>query len=105
MASVYSASFAQAAALTGTSKVTVPDGQVWVLKDIDVWADSSIEGAFILFAGYSGQIFYAFECDGTVAGSHDHWTGRIVLQPGQSFEIQVASNAWDVSVCGYSLSN
>jgi hypothetical protein len=103
MAQVYSASFAQAAEVEGTQQVVVPAGEVWVLKDASLWCNQNTTGYRCFLLGYSGQVFFGWEGATAIADNLGLWSGRIVLQAGESFQIYVNSGSWDVSVCGYLL--
>ena len=100
---VYSVSFVQAAAVEGEERITVPDGHVYVLRDIDAWCDQVAGGYEIAFIGYSGQVFFAAAGSATIADNNAQWRGRLVFTPGQTFGCNVVSGSWGVAMGGYDL--
>ena len=104
MASVYSSSFISVSTFTGDSALVVPEGVVWVVKDIMVWDDSDLTSAEIAFAGSEDQNFFVFESGTDVSTRLGQWRGRVVLEAGQQLRVYVVSGEWDVTCCGYQLS-
>jgi hypothetical protein len=103
MATIYSASFMSASQITGRVGLVVPDGVVWVIRDIQVWEDGQEGPVPIYVVGSNNQIFWAFGADGTFNGSLGQWEGRVVLEAGQSMAVQPGGGTWDVTICGYQL--
>lgn len=101
---VYSASFIQAAAVEGEERITVPAGQVYILRDIDAWCDQVAAGYEIAFVGYSGQVFFAAVGSASIPLNNAQWRGRLVFTPGQTFGCNVVSGSWGVAMGGYILS-
>lgn len=100
---IYSAQLFCAGALTGNHPVTVPAGQVYVLRDMDAWAETSHNGDELLVRGTNGNIIWAVLCDGTFAGSLKSWRGRQVIPQGTTFSVNAASGSWDIAISGYIL--
>ncbi len=103
MASIYSASFVSTANVTGELGLEVPAGYVWVLKDCMVWDTVAGGGGQMYLVGSNGQIFWAFESTAGQAGRLGQWTGRVVLQAGQTFDVLVGAHGFDTTICGYQL--
>lgn len=100
---VYSASFFSVPEATGRDVLTVPDGQVWILRDIDMWSNGGLAGAEIFFFGSSDQIFWDRVSDGSKGDSWFQWHGRIVFTPGQTWGSQVLAGTWGITAGGYIL--
>lgn len=100
--SVYSAAFVVEAGLDGTVEVTVPDGRVWILRDLDVVALFDGTGYAILQGGGGQRIWERSQASTDKAGPFE-WRGRQVVTAGLSVAIETSGGGWDVSLSGYTL--
>lgn len=106
---VYSVRFTCQRGLAGTSgPFVVPAGHTWVLVQLTSYA-SPVAGAVTTFfkdAATGAAMFAAFH-----EQFHQSWfgfNGRLVLEQGDGFEIEVdvtLADAADVQVSGYDLTN
>lgn len=98
---VYSVTFMQIAGLDGRHDYVVPSGFRAVVRDIDVFAHVSVAARDIHIIGQAGQTFYWFDWN-TGDTSAQHWSGRVVLDPGSLLRAQ-SSDLVDVTISGYLL--
>lgn len=98
---VYSVSFVQLLAETSPGHVEVPDGFVYVVREVDLYTNGSSEGNGFYFVGAVGQTIESYFTEPSALGSNQ-WTGRAVFEPGQTFG-WVLTGAWDISIFGYQL--
>lgn len=104
MATLYSTRFIQAQALAFSAVYNVPAGFIAVIRDCSVYNNSGAASASVFLEGALGQtIFFAGNGIGTQA-SHQ-WTGRQVVEAGETITVAVGSGTWDVSVSGYLLTS
>ncbi len=101
MAPVYSVQLAAIVGLDGPATFTVPDGFVWVLRDVDVWYVGFLTNVVHLL-GSAGQTIWGNAFAGAEQPQYASWRGRQVLNPGQTFGLS-SSSATDFTVSGYSL--
>lgn len=97
----YSTSFAALQGLSGDHALTVPSGEVWVIRDIDVYADDFAPAEFY-FIGASTQTIAYWQSSGASTPSTYQWRGRQVFEPGETIILR-ATNAADVTMSGYRL--
>lgn len=101
---VYSKRFLQAASHTGSLSATVPDGVIWIVRDIDCYDVSATDGDLVIFLGALGQgIWTASKLAGS--GISFSWRGRQVFSAGESFAIDCAVGVWGFAVSGYELTS
>jgi hypothetical protein len=101
---VYSTNFIAELGLVGAISLTVPSTEVYVIRDIDVYADGAISVPFTyVFAhGANGQAFFYYQWEpGTQAW--EQWRGRQVMSPGTTWDVTSSNGAVDVTVSGYIL--
>jgi hypothetical protein len=103
---LYSTSLIQVQGLVGTESISVPAGQVIVVRDIDVYATGVISAPFTyVFAhGSNGQAFFYYQWQPAVQ-AWEGWRGRQVFEPGTTFDVESFNGPVDVSVSGYVLSS
>lgn len=103
MADVYSVSLLQLAGLSASTTFGPPAGYLWVVREIDVYANVSTGGDVVFFAeGTDGQTWYSEEWVGPSAGSRQ-WTGRVVIPNPYTLTVKASGGPVDVTVCGYAL--
>lgn len=103
MASVYSVKFVEKLGLSTGVSVPVPNGHVYIVRDIDVYEGATLTPDVIYFEGTLGQAIWFEQSDPTSGLTYGSWRGRQVFTEGQAFTIRPASGAWDVTVSGYDL--
>lgn len=106
MPAVYSIRILATAGLTVASGFVgpiVPDGLVYVVRDIDARSNTGITGDQLAFYNQTAGILWAPQL---VAGGSDEgfqWRGRQVYNPGERVMVQSFSGEWTVSISGYQL--
>ena len=76
---VYSHQFVSEAAWTGVGGLTVPDGYVWVVRDISVYLPTGGDDSFVSVFFESGGSLYV---QNLTAGQWDHHEGRWIAPAG-----------------------
>lgn len=97
--------------LLGGEGYTVPPGFVAVLRDVDVYWGGGLAFPSVHVIGSASQTIAEFHPTadanaglGAQADSHTwRWRGRQVVEPGDSFGVNVTGDPCDVSVSGYLL--
>lgn len=100
--SVYSTRFLQARNFLGSQSYTVAAGYRVILRDLDAWASVDITEPQILLVGAGGQTIY-FHRWGLEDVSSVQWTGRQVINEGESFEVITQVAPADYALSGYVL--
>lgn len=101
---IYSTNFVSAVGLVGALTVPNPGPNVYVLRDMDVYATGVLSAPFtvVWLHGVNGQaIWYRQWQPG--AQEWDGWRGRQVIEPGTSFDVRADNGPVDVTVSGYVL--
>lgn len=102
MAGIYSTQFAAGSQASGTTTVvyTVPAGKVAVVRDIVVGAQNApANSVAINYAGVA-EIWEV----GTIAQySTAHFEGRVVLNAGQTINVDAIAGTWTYIISGYLL--
>lgn len=102
MAGIYSTQFAAGSQASGTTTVvyTVPAGKVAVVRDIVVGAqDTPANSVAVNYYGVA-EIYQA----GAIAQySTAHFEGRVVLNAGDSIDVDAISGTWTYVISGYLL--
>jgi hypothetical protein len=101
MSGIYSTRFCAAAGLNGSLAYTVPEGNVAVLRDVDVYA-AGVDGGFFRVIGSAGQTIDYWEFGGEDTAATHQWRGREVLSPGETLTFSTTS-PMDVTASGYLL--
>lgn len=101
MALVYSVRFCAIEGLDGSAAFTVPEGFVWVLRDLDAWYVGFLSNTIHL-TGSAGQAIWGNAFAGAEQPQYASWRGRQVLNTGESFGVNSAQ-ATDITVSGYQL--
>lgn len=101
MASVYSVQLYEGRNVNDGS-LTVPDGFIWIVRDIDAFFGGGLDGGACNFIGSLGQTFAYFSFTGLVSSSFS-WRGRQVFNPGQTFGFISDRAGVDVTISGYQL--
>lgn len=101
---IYSTSIIQEEGLEGAATFVVPDTQVLVVRDIDVYATGVLDIPFTyVFAhGNAGQAFFYYQWE-PGAQAWEGWRGRCVIENGQTFDVTSFNGPVDVTVSGYLL--
>lgn len=103
MASIYSLSFWDGNVATGgaaTDLFTVPDGFVYVVRDIDGWSESAA-GADV-YLGVTGNRAILLKVASNVVGCQ--WRGRQVYSAGNIFQAFPTQANFHLKISGYKLS-
>jgi hypothetical protein len=95
--------FAQGGVSSVVSIGPVPDDEVWIVRDVDMFAGKQIEGAEIYLALQDVANFFAFNF-GEEVQTWVQWNGRQVFEPGDYINIAVTVGNVDVMMSGYKLS-
>jgi hypothetical protein len=103
---VYSTQFVAGTGLTATtvSVGPVPAGEVWILRDVDAYANTGLTSRVdVNVRGSVGQTIAYLEFPPSTQASKQ-WTGRQVINPGESFGYQIGGlDAVDLTISGYRL--
>ena len=102
-ARVYSVSFVSIAAGEGYLVTTVPDGFSWVLRDAIFSCNQNSPDYTMYVSGSERQVLAVAQGSADYHSNTTQWSGRVVLEPGQSFVVVIESGSWDVTICGYQL--
>jgi hypothetical protein len=102
--SIYSKRLLQAGGLTGSVSATVPDGKIWILRDLDCVVHSGDPGVIVLH-GAGGQDIYIGDTATTSTTLWYGWRGRQILVAGETVTIEVAAGNWDATLSGYELTS
>jgi hypothetical protein len=98
---VYSNSFWQSAGHTGDTPLLVPSGQLWVLREFDVYYNpSSFVPNAVRIEGDYGQTMVWTQFVIATGERTFQWQGRLVIAVGCSIH---SDEATDVSLSGYVL--
>lgn len=105
MTSVYSANLFVGPGTGSLQTIyTSPAGVTTVVRDVSVFATSSIATPVYLVHQVSGGSAAVFALAGTLAADAGfHWEGREVLAPGDTLELGAYGSALLVTVNGYKL--
>lgn len=100
--SVYSVRFAALDSTSSDTTLTVPDGKVWILRDLDLVVVSGSSPVFALRGSAGQDIWIVTE---TSLGSNlwAGWRGRQILTAGESCHLSPAAGTFDVTLSGYEL--
>lgn len=100
---VYSNVFLREYTEVDLSTDLVPDGVVWIIRDIDISAD--IVSASGLYCYIGSVLLFNLQLSGSSGIENYGWRGRQVLRPGEYVEFQPtgATNYWHLNVSGYVL--
>lgn len=96
-------SLAQATAATGKSGPTVPDGEVYILRDIDAWSSTGAAGDFFVLYGAAGVAIQLLAIGDGHSSHSTQWRGRQVYAPGEQLAVQVGTGTWNIQMSGYRL--
>jgi hypothetical protein len=84
---------------------TVPDGVVWVVRDVEASCNIAVSqgsNGFALSVDGGTPFFKRFDPHAHGGDSYS-WRGRQVVEPGSGLQLHVASDTWYVRICGYVL--
>jgi hypothetical protein len=100
---IYSTRFFAAQVLAGQNGTfgPVPAGTVWILKSVQVQSGAAAGAYVSLNLGASGPRLLFM--DRATGPNHAYWTGSIVLNAGESVQVQVVLQAANITVSGFSL--
>jgi hypothetical protein len=81
----------------------VPDGYIWVLRDLDVHFPEVVEIQNFNLKGSAAQVIVSFSSI-TLQGGSNQWHGRQILFAGETFALTVSgADGADVTISGYVL--
>lgn len=81
----------------------VPDGLIYVVRDIDINGVTDTTGDVIaVFNPLGGNLFICREEAGQLNDNHQ-WRGRQVYSPGEPVQLESFGGTWDVMISGYQL--
>lgn len=101
MATVYSVRFTAQHGLQGSFTLVNNTEDVWILRDLDAFADNPGLSGGLWLLGHLGQTIW--ENDVNAAGTtYASWRGRQVIMPAESFIVKADVPA-DITVSGYQL--
>jgi hypothetical protein len=100
---VYSVRFLQARAYSGVATYLVPAGFVAVLRDLDAFQVAGLTVPQIYLVGAAGQTIW-WNSGSLVDSSYSSWRGRQVINEGETFAVNVATETASFAVSGYLLS-
>jgi hypothetical protein len=102
---IYSERFvSESGAGTGIYGPTVPVGQVFIVRDVDLFEETAAGGVFAYLANQTGGVLWAFQAGTTIATRYAGWRGRQVFAEGELVQVHVVNGLWDIAVSGYMLS-
>jgi hypothetical protein len=88
----------------GPLEASVPDGLVWVVRDIDAYNRGGL-GAVLDIEFPSGALIFSAVATTLNPGPWFPWRGRQILTSGETMVIGGASGPWDCTVSGYQLTS
>jgi len=101
MAQVYSVRFIGIQGLLGSFTAVNNTEDIWVLRDLDAFADNPGLSGGLWLIGHAGQTIW--ENDTSATGTtYASWRGRQVIGPAESFTVKADVPA-DITVSGYRL--
>jgi hypothetical protein len=108
MAALYSTKFYEAFYVPAGSASSgpVPDGFVWVVRDIDLTTGGEIYaylGGISIFTDVGGPLYQVY-APGAYGASYYAWRGRQVLEAGDRITLATADSVWIARISGYTLS-
>lgn len=101
---VYSLRIFVAQSLTASSVQHVPDGVLYVIRDIDVFCRSGGAGDALYVLGSNAQVLWIATFARLGVSNTGQWRGRQVLYPGEPLTFTPDPGTWDVTASGYQLS-
>lgn len=81
----------------------MPDGFVYVLRDIDVVLRTAAPATMAVYGPNLGQFLLYIPDSSLGSDSGYHWRGRQVYGVGEQVGFQALSGQWDVMASGYQL--
>lgn len=104
MSDVYSARFYSVKGLTGSALAfSVPTGETWILASV-VGYNDDVFSATAFVEGDKGQAA-VWLTNPIASGSQMTWNGRSVFYAGEDVYVNAASGTWDLTLCGYTLTD
>jgi len=105
---VYSTALFRAAGFTGDATVSVPAGQIFIVRDIDVYADVPNLGRVVFYAiELPTNATFAWFNWSSLEQNLKMWRGRQVISPqggaGALLVRNIGGSPCDVSISGYVL--
>lgn len=81
----------------------VPDGVVWVVRDMDINGVTDTVGDVLAVASPTlGNLFIVRILTGG-SGDNKQWRGRQVFNTGEWLKVTSFQGTWDVTISGYAL--
>jgi hypothetical protein len=103
-APVYSIRILAHGALTSSITTTVPDGLIYVARDLDVVCLTPSATSVVNLRGSNSQIIWYVSVDLSTMPRWQSWRGRQIFYPGEPLTLAVESGTFDVTLSGYQLS-
>jgi hypothetical protein len=99
---VYSSRFLAEHGLSGSAVYTAGPGFLLVIRQLDFWINVGAgPSATSYMYGSAGQTIW-WNSTGPLSVGTDHWSGRQIINPGESFGVYSDGPA-DITVSGYVL--
>lgn len=99
---VYSTLFYRQQGLLGYVGIPVPSGQIWVIRDFQVYSGALLPSVVRLKDGVTGQTIWFYDF-GIASNQWADWQGRQVFNSGDTIGIEADTNPADVRLSGYAL--
>jgi hypothetical protein len=90
-------------ASTGKVGPIVPDGLVYVVRDIDVVETSGTRPVALEVYGQAEQLLWYVPLNTASDPASQRWRGRQVYNEGEQVALAATSGTWDFAVSGYQL--
>lgn len=104
---VYSTILFMQQGLHGDANAHTGFEEVFVVRDIAVFAPTLSGEVFGSLIGPAHQTMFYFSSEGSLterfAAQYWHWQGRLVLPPGSEYVVHSPAQPTDWTICGYSL--
>lgn len=103
MAAVYSSRLYRVSGLNGGSgTITVPAGEVWIVRDVDAYSGAVVGTVTVRFLDIDTGGTIWENTGGINTATYASWRGRQVFEAGDSFAFS-ASDLSDIRASGYKL--
>jgi len=102
-APVYSKQFFQQIVIAGPSvpPITVPAGKVWIISNVVTWQTAGAGNDVLIRRQSDGLVLVGVSCPSSILPGT--FTGHIVLNPGDQWNVQAQGANANVGVYGYEL--
>lgn len=90
-------------AATGIVGPIVPNGFVYVVRDIDAFETTGGAAGFALLSQVAVPVQFFVSPGGAGAVQNHSWRGRQIYNTGERVGFEAASGSWNISCSGYQL--